>query len=281
MDKIGKFAEAQGDVLDSLRIQMSALAMTPNWWTSTVADNLSVTARMAGDIATIRDALSFPSEHLIARSLDIQRAVRQVVGAHHEHLGSSMARLLAGPVVPEAASVIVNPTMTTAAFTGTARGMVVPSMSRPDSADLLRDAVWDLASELEGVGAHAAARDLRVAWDVLKHRRPGWAKAGAHLMRETIRETLDELATPSQVPRDGNGVVTKRAQVLLIVGNDQTLAVFVDVTASNVGKLHSILSAEAKNAGDPRVGWQGVLGLLETTMGLLRILADHAARRIE
>src|SRR5438093_3055401 len=90
-----------------------------------------------------------------------------------------------------------------------------------------------MASRLESLGAVASARDLRAAWDVLEQRRPGWPKAGTHLMREALRETLDELAPPSGVPGDNNGVVTKRAQVVWIVGGDGSLAVWVEATASS------------------------------------------------
>ena len=98
-------------------------------------------------------------------------------------------------------------------------------------------------------------------------------------MRETLRETLDTLAPRSAVPQNDKGIVTMRAQVLWMVGENHTLGEFVTATASNVGKMHSFLSAEAKNAGDPRVGWQSHLGLLETLMGLIRTLVEQAIRR--
>ena len=274
-------ANARTNVMGSLRLQFSALALPPTWWSSMIADNLGVTARMAADVAAMGEALRFPSQVGKVRADGIHRAVGQVVSAHHELLGESMRRFLSGPAMTGAANAIVTPTTTTAAFTGAARSVILPSRPRRDTADLLRDAVWELAMELDGVGAQSAARDLKDAWDVLKRRRPGWPKAGPHLMRETLRETLDALAPRSQVPENEHGMVTMRGQVLWMVGENHTLGAFVNAIASNVGKMHSFLSAEAKNAGDPRVGWQSHLGLLETLMGLIRTLIEQSGRRYD
>jgi hypothetical protein len=61
-----------------------------------------------------------------------------------------------------------------------------------------------------------------------------------------------------------------------IVGGNQTLAKWVDVTTSNVGQLHSLLSAEAKNTGQPRVRERGAVGLLQVTMGVVAVLVEQA-----
>jgi hypothetical protein len=149
-----------------------------------------------------------------------------------------------------------------------------------DTVELLRDAMTELATRLELAGAGASARDMRAAFDVLAARQSGWPKTCSHLLRETVRETLDALAPPSLVPTDLNGFVTKRAQIAWIVGSDRTLGVWAEAVVTSTGKLHSLLSAEAKNDGDPRVGWQGLIGLLETVMGLVRTLLDQASRSV-
>jgi DNA-binding MarR family transcriptional regulator len=276
---IEAFGKSRADLLGSLVLQVSALKLPPAWWSSMVADNLGITARVAADVEAMGDALRMSSRLPAARANGIERAVKHVVSAYHDLLSDSMRRYLSGPPVPQAASAIVTPTITTAAFTGTARELFLPSSAPRESADLQRDAVWDLADRLDSLGAASSARDLRAAWDVLKQRRPGWSKAGAHLMREVLRETLDELAPPVHLPRDEDGRVTKHAQVVWIVGHDGTLALWVEATALNVGKMHSFLSAEAKNSRDPRLGSQGFLGLLETLTGLVRTLVDQASQR--
>jgi hypothetical protein len=73
--------------------------------------------------------------------------------------------------------------------------------------------------------------------------------------------------------------VTKRAQILWIIGGSETLVDWADVTSSNWGKLHSLLSAEAKNSGEPRISQQGLLGLLQVAMGVVSTLLEQVASR--
>jgi hypothetical protein len=157
--------------------------------------------------------------------------------------------------------------------------MVAPGPEVVDELDAVYALVQDVASRLTTAGAPASGRDLRHAYEQIRRRGPGWAKGGPHLVREALREALDELAPPDKVPADEKGVVTKRAQVTWLCGGDETLAVWIDITATNIGKLHSLLSAEAKNAGESRLGWQGHIGLVETAVGILRTLVDQASRR--
>jgi hypothetical protein len=271
--------KARVDVFSSMSMQLSALARPPDWWSSLIADNLAMTSRVAADVAAITDSLALPSRLERSSAHRIQLGVGQVVAAHNRLLESSLAGLLNSPAGPRAAGIIVTPTTTTAAFTSLARGIVMPAPMVRDTTDLLADSVEELAHRLEDVGAHAAARDLGAALDVLRRRHPGWPKSGAHLLREVLREALDELAPPALVPRDANGDLTKRAQVTWMVGGDKTLAIWIDVTSGNVGRLHSLLSAEAKNSGSPRVGHQGLLGLLEVVMGLIRTMVEQIANR--
>jgi hypothetical protein len=279
-EAVRSLAKARADILGSMSMQLAAVARPLNWWSSMLADNLATTSRVAADVAAITEALALSSQSLVSSSAHrLQLGVGQVVGAHHRHMAASMEGLLTGLANPAAADLILRPTAITAGYTGVARGIAIPMPTDRLSKDLSPDVVDEFASRLEDLGAHAAARDLRAAHDTLRRRLPGWSKSGPHLLREVIREALDEWAPPSLVPPDTNGHVTKRAQVMWIVGGDHTLGVFVDVAATNVGRLHSLLSAEAKNSGSPRVGHQGLVGLLEVVMGLMRIMADQVTNR--
>jgi hypothetical protein len=208
-------------------------------------------------------------------SMAVQSAVGTVLDSHHVHLSSALAGLADRPMTAASASLIVQPTDTTARFTRVARDAVVPSESG-DPAEYMERPVMALAHDLEELGARQAASDLRAAWSVIRRRDPGWSKAGAHLMREVLRCVLDELAPPDRVLPNGEGRVTKRAQIMTIVAGNETLAEWADATTSNVGKLHSLLSAEAKNTGRPRVREQGILGLLHVTVGVVTVLIEQA-----
>jgi hypothetical protein len=277
LDEIGLLTKARADVFDSMSLQFAALAQPPAWWSSMIADNLSMTSRVAADVAAITDALALPWRLGPSSMRRLHIGIEQVVAAHHSLLESSLPGLLRSEADAGAAGVVVTPTTTTAAYTRVSRGVVLPEASA-DTTDLLTGAVEELALRLNDAGAHAAARDLRAAMDVLRRRQAGWPKTGAHLLREVLREALDELAPREVVPPDRDGRVTKRAQVTWMVGGDRTLGLWIDVTSGNVGKLHSLLSAEAKNNGSPRLGHQGLIGLLEVVMGLIRTMVEQVAR---
>ena len=268
------FAEARISAIAGLNVQIGALAKPLGWWAPIVAGNLATSGQIAADLAAMTNA----GEALVTRlgTSRLETLVGEVVESHHQQLSSAISQLIDRPAAPGLASALTLPTRTTSTFTEVARDVVIPRIAE-DRAERLRDPVLSLAADLEAQGAPRAAQDLRDAWSVLQRRDPGWSKAGAHLIRETLRGTLDELAPPGDVPRDANGFVTKRAQILWIVNDNETLAEWAEVTASNVGKLHSLLSAEAKNSGRPRIQEQGLSGLLQVAMGVLDLLLEQAA----
>lgn len=270
--------KASRDALSGVQLQMDALASTQPAWTSVLAENLALSGRIAADVSILRDALELVA--LPARSVRLlESAVGGVVSAHHDQLVASIEQLDATRVRTDALSGIVWPTATTARLTSVARAVVAPTTDPRDPLDAIESLVGDVATRLEQAGAPAAARDFRAAGAQIRSRPQGWAKSGPHLVREALREALDELAPRSLVPSDDKGVVTRRAQVTWLCAGDRTLAVWIDVTATNVGKLHELLSAEAKSSGGSRMGWQGHIGLLEAAVGVLRTIVDRAAQR--
>jgi hypothetical protein len=267
--------QARTDVLDSMNLQLTALAGSHRWWSSMVADNLGITSRIAADVAAMTEAMRLGSTIKRSSADHLQLAVGRVVHAHNQFLDATMDRLVHGPIGPNAPGMILRPTATTAAFTDVARGVALPAVSERNPADLLRDAAEELAMRLEDTGAPATARDLRAAVDVLSRRHPGWSKAGAHLVREIVREFPEELTPPGSARPDERGVVTRRARMQAIFTGSETLAIWADVTAVQFRTLHSLLSAEAKNNKAPRVGHQGLVGLLEVAMGLIRTVVEQ------
>ena len=101
-------ANARTNVMGSLHLRFSALALPPTWWSSMIADNLGVTSSvLAADVAAMGEALRFPSQvgkvQLTASIGPSAKSVR----AHHELLGESMRRFLSGPAMTGAANAIV------------------------------------------------------------------------------------------------------------------------------------------------------------------------------
>ena len=261
-----------------VRVQSEILQRWRDPLAGRVAENLALTTRIAANVTAVANSLAVPRSVWTQQEKVIGRAVSQVVGAHGALADEALSQMVSGHAVPPIGEVLIEATGTTTSLTATTRGMLATNDAPHRSVELLGPSVLDLVSRLKDVGAPASARDLHAAWDVIRRRNPGWEKAASHLTREFIREVLDELAPHERVPKDPNGYVTKRAQISWIVGDSETIGSWVNVTTGNIGKLHSTLSAEAKNAGQPRLDEEGLVGLLETAMGLVRSVVAQVRR---
>ena len=268
--------------VQGIQAQTNALAaVQPSgvWWSQLLAENLASTTRIAADMGAISQ-FARVGDGIAALQQSLGQSVAHVVDAHGRLLASTWAALVVDPTppYPGLAASVITPTVTTAAFTRTARETLVGLAAEPQVEPVERS-VEDLARRLRAAGASRSADDLEAAFEIIKGQAPGFVKGGAHLTREVITHTLHFLAPNSAIPPDANGQRPRRRRVLFIVSGSKSLARWADAVATGIDETYATLSAEAHSSGDARVGVEGLLGLLETAIGLIRVLLDQTDRR--
>jgi hypothetical protein len=275
--QLGSLMRAQEAAYDSLKLQMDVLSKPTGWITSMIADNMAATSRIAGDVAAMYGTLPAPGRMAQGHAVRLRSAVEAVVEAHRDHLRATLPEFALGLAQPGAIGLIVTPTIASANFTGAARAIALPSRRREES--VLDARAEDLAEVLDLRGAHASAQAWRGAWAALRTGGPDHARMVAHEGREFLRLSLVAMAPDAQLPLLAGDRPTRRTRIGYIVGGSETLVELVDVLLSQWQVLYSTLSAEAHTDKEPRLGRQGLTGLLEAAGAVVRVLLDRASKR--
>ena len=275
--QLGPLMRAQEAVFDSLKLQMEVLSKPTGWITSVIADNMAATSRIAGDVAAMWGTISAPGLMTQGHAARLRGAVEAVVEAHRDHLRATLPELASGLADLGATGLIVTPTVASAGFTGAARAIASPTRSRDES--VLDARAEELAEVLDLRGAHASAQAWRGAWAALRRGGPDHARMVAHEGREFLRLSLVAMAPDAQLSLLAGDRPTRRTRIGYIVGDSETLVELVDVLLSQWQVLYSTLSAEAHTDKQPRLGRQGLTGLLEAAGAVVRVLLDRASRR--
>ena len=274
---VAPWTHAQAAVHDSLRLHMDVLARPTGWITSLIADNMAATSRIAGDMAAMQDALLGPSRLAQGNAEGLRRAVEAVAEAHHDHLRATLPQLTSDLARPGAIGLVVRPTIASAEFTGAARAIVLPAERREEV--YLDARAEELAAMLDAQGAHVPAQAWRGAWAALSRGGPDHSRMVSHEGREFLRLSLVAMAPDERLSLRPGTRPTRRMRIAYIVGDSKTLVTLADVLASKWQALYEAMSAEAHTNREPRLGRQGLMGLLEAAGAVVRVLLDRASQR--
>jgi hypothetical protein len=258
--------------VDSVRLQLDALGPTMlarQEWVSLLTESMSLGSTIVGNASAIAAFAEAPDARTRRRHARLAAAVDPLIVANRDNAAAELGRIGTGSP-QDRASLFIPPSVTTSKLTGVARLLLDGDEQQsgaepPDAGDL-----FDI---LDARGMRAVSRDLRGARDAIARLPDGWAKTVAHLLREAMREVLLVLAPDDQIPNPAKTRVTRRMRVSYAVGGaSRTVAVVIDSAGRGWEDMVGFLSAEAHNAGDPRLNRAGMIGGVIAVEGMIRML---------